>query len=201
MTRYEDVYSNSSLPPPPTKAMLKSPPKSTADNNRLFPLIVPEQSEDNEWIKWKIGDKSYSSYMPLLRSIELRSLLPHVLTFHNKVRTTVFMEEHQGHSLFRQFHRVLAPVVRATWDTVNTDDGEDLPALNERTVEQFDTMLLHFIAAHCTAEDQQELISMIRSLRKPRAMAVQAFWYQLHELNTYIGWLPGNAPSLPDNKI
>ena len=62
-------------------------------------------------------------------------------------------------------------------------------------------MLQHFIAAHCMQEDQQELVTLIRALCKPRVMAVQAFWYRLRQLNSYIGWLPGTAPSLPDEEI
>jgi hypothetical protein len=37
--------------------------------------------------------------------------------------------------------------------------------------------------------------------KKPIDMAVQAFWYPLHELNKHIEWLPGTEPVLTDNQI
>jgi hypothetical protein len=163
--------------------------------------MVPEPTEDNKAIKWKQGEESYAIYMPLLRLIELSNLLPHVLAFHDKVCTTFFDEDHQGHAMFAQFPCVLLPVIRTTWDTAIDYHGDDLPPINKRTVKQFNDMLCHFITAHCKVEEEQELITSICALRKPCKMPVQAFWYRVQELNLYINWLPGNANHLPDDEI
>jgi hypothetical protein len=37
--------------------------------------------------------------------------------------------------------------------------------------------------------------------KKPRDMNVQTFWYQIHDINKQIEWLPGSEPVLTDNQL
>jgi len=59
------------------------------------------------------------------------------------------------------------------------------------TVVQFDLKLKEFVAAHATTEDRYDLVQQLRTAKKPRVVTVQAFWYRLREINTYVEWLPG----------
>ena len=66
------------------------------------------------------------------------------------------------------------------------------------TVVQFDLKLKEFVAAHATTEDRYDLVQQLRTAKKPRMVTVQAFWYRLREINTYVEWLPGAEPPLTE---
>jgi hypothetical protein len=75
-----------------------------------------------------------------------------------------------------------------------------VPGIDE-TANGFSQALLLFIASHGTPEDQHKLVQQLRSPRKPCDIPVQAFYYRLRELNSYVTWLPGNEALLNEEQI
>ena len=42
---------------------------------------------------------------------------------------------------------------------------------------------------------------MLANTLKPRALTVQQYYYRLHELNTFVEWLPGTKEPLDKTKL
>ena len=172
----------------------------TMASNIIIPYStkVAESSEKMETIKWSHGNSKYEIHTMLLKSIELKDLLPHCLDVRNKINTVVSTEAHRAPSFYRVFPRTLSIVLRAVWDQLITESQEDDELDGNETSENFDQRLCEFIAAHATPEDRYDLVQQLRTAKKPRSITVQAFWYRLREINTYIVWLPGNEPPLTE---
>jgi hypothetical protein len=146
-------------------------------------------------IKWNHSNSKYEIHTTLLTSIEMKDLLMHCIEVRNKINTVISTESHRGPSLHRVFPRTLSVVLRAVWDQLIV---EAVPDAAEVTADQFDQRLKEFIAAHATAEDRYDLVQQLRTARKPRTITVQALWYRLREINTYVDWLPGAEPPLTE---
>ena len=166
-----------------------------------FPFVSKDDELRNESIKWSRGNSKYEIYIPILKSLELNELLPHVMNFRSKVLTTVGTEAHRGPSLHEAFPRSLSLVLSAVWEQINADANADPNIDNTEEVDHFNARMREFIAVHSTAEDRYDLAQYLRACRKPRELPVQAFWYKLRELNTYIQWIPGTEPPLNEQQM
>ena len=132
---------------------------------------------------------------------ELHDLLPHAMVIRSKVMTAVGTANHRSPSLYKVYRRALSMVLSSVWNQVNQNADADATVDNDQTPEHFDARLKEFIRIHSTAEDRYELAQDLRTACKRRDLPVQAFWYKLREVNTYIDWLPGNEPALNDNQL
>ena len=95
----------------------------------------------------------------------------------------------------------LSLVLSTVWEQINTDANNDPNVDNTETEAHFDERLREFISVHSTADDCYEWVQYLRACCKPRELPVQAFWYKLRKLNSYIMWIPGNEPSLTDPQM
>jgi hypothetical protein len=137
----------------------------------LFPWKKPLTKDHVEAIKWSNYNSRYEIHTTVLNELDLPILLPHCLEVRNKIEAVVTVNAHLGSSLFRVFPRTISTVLRSIWDLT-------IPGIDE-TPEGFTQAILLFIASHGTPEDRHELVQQLRSPRKPRDIAVQAFYYRL----------------------
>jgi hypothetical protein len=161
-------------------------------------LSFKDLSEEahSEAIKWKQENTKYEVYTPILKSMDIGEMIPHIISIKSKVTTTVSEEDHAGPSLFEVFPRSLSIVLATIWEQVRDD------ALNnDETVANFDNRAKDLLAVHATSDDRYDLVQQLRAIRKPRELPVQAFWYKLKEFNSYIDWLPGTEPALTEGQL
>ena len=144
---------------------------------------------------WQVGNTKYEIHTPELDDLDIAVFLPHCLDVRNKVLSAVSTENHKATSLFRVFPRTISAVLRSMWDNLAT------VVPNDPNEEHFVGVLRDFIAAHATEEDRHELVAQLRTARKPREMNVQTFYYRMRELNSYIGWLPGDEAPLGEEQM
>jgi hypothetical protein len=170
---------------------------------KLFPIKIPEDAEGvvPQSIKWKVGTSSYEIHMVILKSIEMKDVVPHSVKFQSQVLGAVPVPFHQVHSLYTQFPRTLSGPLQAVWDNIISEAEADEEVDTQETDINFQTRLKEFIAAHATEHDRHDLIDQITHPTKPRDLSVQMFLYRLRELNTFVNWLPGTEPAINENAL
>ena len=153
-----------------------------------------DQDQYLETFKWHVNDNKYEIHAHTLEDIDLGVLLTHCVEVSSKIRSEVTDDADVGPSLFKTFERTLSIPLRAVWSLIADQ-------IDERTSEAFDDALREFIAAHATEQDRHELVQQLLHPVKPRSMRVQAFYYRLMELNTYVDWLPGTDAKLTEQQL
>ena len=178
---------------------MDDPTRVTLPTSRqVFPFLTTDKDDARlEAIKFNIGHSRYEIYISILEgSYEIHDILPHLLSFKNKVKSAVSTEAHLPVALFRIVTRTMGTVLGSVWDQVVADAANE-----EETVESFDARMLEFLAIHATAEDRNELVQQLRTAKKPRNIPVQTWFYRLRELNSYVELLPGDEPALTDGQL
>ena len=165
----------------------------------LFPFVKPSDDATTQpterTIRFRQGNTQHEIYMRILQSFETDKLLPHCLEFRTQMSRTTLAEANMGPQLFAQFPRTLVGFMTTVWDLLLT---EFPPA--DQSVDAFDIMLRHFIAAHCDEEDRHDFVDQLRTVKKPRWMTIGDFRYQFLLRCSYVEWLPGNAAPLTDDE-
>jgi len=160
----------------------------------IFPWKKTE-SQREKAIKWTVTNAKYEIYVCELDEIELSPLVAHCMDVRNKVLSVLSVDAHKTKSLMRAFPRTISFVLRTIWDNVVAEFADDPEEAD------FDVLIKHFIAAHCTPDDRHDLLSQLCTGAKPRHVGVQQYYYRLLELNGYVDWLPGFETELQDNEI
>ena len=164
----------------------------------LFPFI--STSQDNQGqdkvLRFKQGTTGFEIYYRELTTADLKDVLPHCLKFKTSMTNLGLTQAQLGQTMQRQFVRTLSQVLGIVWQQILVDFP---PA--DTSVEAFDQLLRHFIAAHADEEDRQELANQLRAIHRPRWLSSTNYMYQFRERCSYIEWLPGTTPALTDDEM
>jgi hypothetical protein len=162
-----------------------------------FTKRVQDTSSPPRSFKWTLGPDKHEIHAIVLASPELADMLPHCLEVPSIIRMEALDDDvDMGPSLFNVFPRTLSNTLRRVWD--NKIASNYPPPL--RTSEEFDNIMLLFIAEHSSAADRHELVAQLLSPSKPRGVSVTEFHYRLLELNGFVDWLPGTDAKLNDHQ-
>ena len=164
----------------------------------VFPLIPPDIEGTETTIKWSQANTRYEIVVKILDDIDIAILLPHCLDVRQKVLQTVTTQANKGPSLFKVFPRTLSHILSSVWDNILVDNP---PAVQNEA--SFDECIRAFIAVHSSEEEQYELLQQLTTppQKKPREFPVQAMFYRLRQLNSYIEWLPGAEVQLNNDHL
>ena len=173
-----------------------------------FDFVVPKSEKDPVNIKWEIRTTrrnpetiKYSMKMTMLEELNLFSLVPHCTNFIHNISKAV-NEAHRGASLYAAFPLTLDSTLTTEMYEPAKKEYESLGNNNKIiNPHNFTQVMMKFIATVGTEDDQQDLVRMLMTAKKPRAVSVQAFWYRLRQLNSYVKWLPGNERALNDAQV
>ena len=165
----------------------------------MFPFTkrVQDTSSPPRSFKWTLGPDKHEIHAIVLDTTELDEMLHHCIEVPSLIRMEVLDDDvDMGPSLFNVFPRTLSNTLRSMWENIASDYPPPL-----RTSEEFDNVMLLFIAEHATAVERHDLVAQLLSPSRPRSVSVTEFHYRLLELNDFVDWLPGTDAKLNNHQI
>jgi hypothetical protein len=121
-----------------------------------------------------------------LESFDLQEMIPHCLKVISKVNFVVGNEHHKGQSYFKVFPRTLSMILEPVWNQIVEETRNDNDADIAQSNKNFMLCVKQFIAVHSTSSDRHEWLKILRTVKKPRDMNVQTFWYRIRDINKQI---------------
>ena len=114
---------------------MDDPTRVTLPTTReVFPFLTTDKDDARlEAIKFNIGHSRYEIYISLLEgSYEISDILPHLLSFKNKVKSAVSTEAHLPVALFRIVTRTMGSVLAGVWDQVIAEAGDEAETVSRK---------------------------------------------------------------------
>jgi hypothetical protein len=162
---------------------------------QLFPWIVATGNQRLLSLKWTADGTRYEFHVPQLGSRDIDGVVSHCLDVKSTIEGELPDEKLYASAFFNVFPRTLHKGLKQKWKQLEAESG-----FIDHSIDEFEELLMEFVAAHSSEQDRSDLVNQLRQPMKPKEQSVQPF-YSLIDLNYAVSLLPGDDEPLTDAQL
>jgi transposase InsO family protein len=162
----------------------------------LFPWIDEAEEARLYQLKWIGNGTKYEFHLPKLFSRSIDAVVAHCIEVKDTIEGELPDEELYAQAFFNVFPRTLSKLLKQEWKQL---EGESEFA--DYSVNDFEELLMEFVASHSSEQDRFDLVNQLRQPTKPPSQSVQSFYSRLLELNDAVELLPGDEEPLNEKQL